>query len=430
MLGLRRSKRGAGKRSPSSATGRRGDRRSQLSGPCRGEVRCSRTSPSTMPAEPLRRSRLRVTSTAGWRETARHPSLQRAPFLAPSISFRLMVVRRRRLARRPPVRRLHGRLPRHGRLCPASKAGLIGPTQGSRGGIRSPGRFRVNAAPSGRHRHAGQRDECTRFRPRGARLHRGTARAETTGEAGGYCPVGARHRRVVAHSIELRHRQRLPRPLAAFQSAGRRSGGQPPVAEGMTRRAAGPPWLCWEQGPIPPAGDCRAASGGLELELKVLDKLVDQMGPAGLRFRRWGGPASTCAPRIDAPLGFIIRCRPRWCRAVSRSRRHRHPGARAFALARSGLGAKPASSCSARSSADDHSDDAGEWLVPLVNRNAIGTPPVTINPGERIAQAVFLPIHRPRLRVVQEHSAATAMRQWRSSARRRGVIERSASGGE
>ena len=52
-------------------------------------------------------------------------------------------------------------------------------------------------------------------------------------------------------------------------------------------------------------------------------------------------------------------------------------------------------------------DYAGPWTIPLVNRSAIGTPPVVINPGDRIAQAVFLPLIRPTFRVVEEFSTAT-----------------------
>ena len=53
-------------------------------------------------------------------------------------------------------------------------------------------------------------------------------------------------------------------------------------------------------------------------------------------------------------------------------------------------------------------DYAGPWIVPLVNRNAVGTPAVVINPGDRVAQAVFLPILRPTFEVVEDFSVDTA----------------------
>ena len=99
------------------------------------------------------------------------------------------------------------------------------------------------------------------------------------------------------------------------------------------------------------------------------------------------------------------------------------PSVCAFVLARSGLGAKLGIVLGQAVGTIDP-DYAGEWLVPLVNRNAIGTPPVTINPGERIAQAVFLPIHRPRLRVVARIFHGDGTRQRRLRLDGRGVIER------
>ena len=82
------------------------------------------------------------------------------------------------------------------------------------------------------------------------------------------------------------------------------------------------------------------------------------------------------------------------------------PGIAAFVLARSGLGAR-LGIVLGQSVGTIDPDYAGPWLIPLVNRNGAGTPPVTIRPGDRIAQAVFLPILRPTFRVVEEFSAGT-----------------------
>jgi dUTP pyrophosphatase len=48
------------------------------------------------------------------------------------------------------------------------------------------------------------------------------------------------------------------------------------------------------------------------------------------------------------------------------------------------------------------SDYQGQVMVSAWNRSAADTPPFTINPGERIAQLVFLPVIHPALRRVAE----------------------------
>ena len=79
----------------------------------------------------------------------------------------------------------------------------------------------------------------------------------------------------------------------------------------------------------------------------------------------------------------------------------------ALLLPRSGLGARQGIVLGQAVGTIDP-DYAGPWIVPLVNRNAAGTKPVIVNPGDRIAQAVFLPLLRPAFRVVEEFSEETA----------------------
>lgn len=50
-------------------------------------------------------------------------------------------------------------------------------------------------------------------------------------------------------------------------------------------------------------------------------------------------------------------------------------------------------------------DYTGPIMVSAWNRNAPGTPPVVLTPGERFAQLLFVPIARPRLHVVDAFSA-------------------------
>jgi dUTP pyrophosphatase len=50
-------------------------------------------------------------------------------------------------------------------------------------------------------------------------------------------------------------------------------------------------------------------------------------------------------------------------------------------------------------------DYTGPILISLWNRSAPGTPPIVIEPGERIAQMMFVPILRPIFETVEEFSA-------------------------
>jgi dUTP pyrophosphatase len=141
-----------------------------------------------------------------------------------------------------------------------------------------------------------------------------------------------------------------------------------------------------------------------EFELKVLDP----------RLAEWGLPAyhSEMAAGIDlrACLDAPITLEPQAPATMISSGLAiliNRPGIAAFILPRSGLGARHGIILGHSVGLVD-ADYAGPWLIPVVNRSAPGTPPVTVNPGDRIAQAVFLPILRPQFRVVQEFSVQTA----------------------
>lgn len=53
-------------------------------------------------------------------------------------------------------------------------------------------------------------------------------------------------------------------------------------------------------------------------------------------------------------------------------------------------------------------DYTGEILISTWNRNPAGTPPITVQPGERIAQMIFVPVLRPAFTVVDSFSRETA----------------------
>jgi dUTP pyrophosphatase len=52
-------------------------------------------------------------------------------------------------------------------------------------------------------------------------------------------------------------------------------------------------------------------------------------------------------------------------------------------------------------------DYTGPLMISTWNRSGLGTAPIVINPGDRIAQLIFLPIVRPEFRMVTEFSKET-----------------------
>ena len=143
---------------------------------------------------------------------------------------------------------------------------------------------------------------------------------------------------------------------------------------------------------------------GLQFELKVLDRRLQQWGlPAYGSDMAAGLDLRAC---IDAPLAIEPQA-PATMIPSGIAVLINRPDIAAFILPRSGLGAR-LGLIVAQSVGTIDPDYAGPWIIPLINRNAANTPPVTVNPGDRIAQAVFLPILRPSFRLVEEFSATTA----------------------
>src|SRR5688572_15534703 len=140
-----------------------------------------------------------------------------------------------------------------------------------------------------------------------------------------------------------------------------------------------------------------------EFELRVLDPRLHQWGPpayqsdmaAGIDLRACIEAPISLEPQAPAILVSsgvaILINRPDICAVI---------------LPRSGLGARHGIILGQSVGTIDP-DYAGPWIVPLINRNALGTPPVVINPGDRIAQAVFLPLIRPSFKIVEEFSVTT-----------------------
>lgn len=77
------------------------------------------------------------------------------------------------------------------------------------------------------------------------------------------------------------------------------------------------------------------------------------------------------------------------------------PGLMAVIAPRSGMGHKRGLVLGNSVGVID-ADYTGQVMVSAWNRNAAGTPPLRIEPGERIAQMMFVPIVRARFQVVGE----------------------------
>ena len=80
-----------------------------------------------------------------------------------------------------------------------------------------------------------------------------------------------------------------------------------------------------------------------------------------------------------------------------------HPSLAAMLLPRSGLGHKHGIVLGNLVGLID-SDYQGQIFISCWNR---GSEPFTIQPGERIAQMVFLPVYHPTLEIVAEFNAST-----------------------
>ena len=92
------------------------------------------------------------------------------------------------------------------------------------------------------------------------------------------------------------------------------------------------------------------------------------------------------------------------------------PGLAAVVLPRSGLGHREGLVLGNLVGLIDP-DYTGPVMVSAWNRNPSGTPPITIEPGQRFAQMMFLPIVRPVFQVVETFSAASSRGMPEASAR-------------
>jgi dUTP pyrophosphatase len=141
-----------------------------------------------------------------------------------------------------------------------------------------------------------------------------------------------------------------------------------------------------------------------EIELKVLDPRLHEWGlpryqtdmSAGIDMHACIDAPMTVEPQAPAvliPSGI----------AVSMNDTHMV----AFLLARSGMGHKKGLILGQSVGTID-ADYQNQIFISAWLRSPPGSEPLTIQPGDRIAQLVFLPILRPEFRLVEEFGAATA----------------------
>ena len=82
------------------------------------------------------------------------------------------------------------------------------------------------------------------------------------------------------------------------------------------------------------------------------------------------------------------------------------PGVAALVLPRSGLGHRAGLVLGNLVGLIDP-DYTGPILVSAWNRTAPGSEPIVLQPGERFAQMLFVPVLRPAFRIVERFSAAS-----------------------
>ncbi len=144
-------------------------------------------------------------------------------------------------------------------------------------------------------------------------------------------------------------------------------------------------------------------NGAPVAEVKVLDE----------RVRAWGLPryhsdmaaAIDLYACVDAPLALEAQA-PAQLIPSGLAVHIGDPNVAGLIVPRSGLGHKKGLVTGNLVGVLD-ADYTGPLLISAWNRSAAGSPPIVIEPGERIAQLIFVPIVRPLLRVVDEFSTTT-----------------------
>ena len=139
------------------------------------------------------------------------------------------------------------------------------------------------------------------------------------------------------------------------------------------------------------------------IEIKVLDPRLNAWGLP--RYQSAMAAAIDLHACIDAPL-TLAPGTPAVLVSSGIALHLADPHLAAIVVPRSGLGHKKGLVMGNLQGVID-ADYTGPIMISVWNRCALGTPPVVIVPGERIAQMMFVPIVRPVFEVVGEFSAAS-----------------------
>lgn len=140
------------------------------------------------------------------------------------------------------------------------------------------------------------------------------------------------------------------------------------------------------------------------VELKVLDRRLDHWGLP--RYQSDGAAAVDLHACLDAPLELRPGSAPVLVSAGF-ALHMQAPTLAALVLPRSGLGHKKGLVLGNLVGLID-ADYTGPIMVSAWNRNPPGTEPLWLQPGERFAQLMFVPILRPAFTVVEQFSALSA----------------------
>lgn len=139
------------------------------------------------------------------------------------------------------------------------------------------------------------------------------------------------------------------------------------------------------------------------VELVILDPRLEQWGLPS--YQSPMAAAVDLHACIDAPLD-IAPGTPAQLVPAGFAMHIADPALMAVIAPRSGLGHKRGLVLGNAIGVID-ADYTGQVMVSVWNRNGPGTPAVRIEPGERIAQMMFVPIVRAEFRVVPQFSAST-----------------------
>jgi dUTP pyrophosphatase len=142
----------------------------------------------------------------------------------------------------------------------------------------------------------------------------------------------------------------------------------------------------------------------MDVELKVLDARLADWGLP--RYQSEMAAAVDLMACLDAPLTIMPGAAP----VLVSSGIAVHmadAGMAALVLPRSGMGHKRGLVLGNLVGLIDP-DYTGPIMVSCWNRNPAGSEPIVLEPGERFAQMVFVPVLRPRFRTVEEFSSVSA----------------------